>query len=213
MEEKMKKIVTGVFGLVCFISVITPLFAQFETAELLGTVRDPSGAAIPGATVTLISSDTGVSSTMMTDAVGNYDFLGVKVGAYSIQVEAPGFAQASINGISANVNAHQRVDVAMRLGTAVESVEVVVTDAVSAVETDSSAHSQVIGTQAIIGLPLNGRAYSSLALLSTNVHISPIAAAFSPSNAPREGAFNVNGMRSVYNNFLMDGLDNNCYGP
>jgi hypothetical protein len=209
---QMKRIATSVFGFFCFISLITPLFAQFETAEILGTVRDPSGAAIPGATITLINPDTGIRSTTTTDAVGNYDFFSVKVGRYSIQVEAPGFAQASIAGISADVNAHQRVDVAMQVGTAAQSVEVVVTDAAPAVETDSSEHSQVIGAQEILGLPLNGRTYSSLALLATNVHISPIAAAFSPSATPREGAFNVNGMRSTYNNFLMDGLDNNSYG-
>jgi hypothetical protein len=54
--------------------------------------------------------------------------------------------------------------------------------------------------------------YSSLALLSTNVHVSPMALSFGPTGTPREGAFNVNGMRSTYNNFLMDGLDNNSYG-
>src|SRR5215467_400047 len=185
----MKRIATGVFGVLCFISLITPLYAQFETAEVLGAVRDPSGAAIPGATVTLINPDTGARSTTITDSVGNYDFFSVKVGRYSIQVEASGFAQASIAGISANVNAHQRVDVTMQIPTAVQSVEVSAADFASVVETDSSEHSQVIGTQEIVGLPLNGRAYSSLALLATNVHISPIAAAFAPSATPREGAF------------------------
>src|SRR5262249_53156450 len=146
----------------------------------------------------------------MTDELGNYDFFSVKVGRYSIQVVFPGFLQASITGITADVNARKRVDVTMQVTT--ESVDVVVTDAAAALETDSSAHSQVIGTQEIVGLPLNGRSYSSLALLATNVHISPIAAAFSPSATPREGSFNVNGMRSTYNNFLMDGLDNNSYG-
>ena len=91
----MKKIVTRVFGFICFISLITPVFAQFETAEVLGTVRDPSGAAIPGASVTLINPDTGIRSTATTDNFGNFDFFSVKVGKYSIQVEAPGFAQAS----------------------------------------------------------------------------------------------------------------------
>src|SRR5215467_8263997 len=209
---QMRRIATSVLGFLCFISLITPLLAQFETAEILGTVRDPSGAAIPGAAVTLINPDTGIRSTSMTDEVGNYDFFSVKVGRYSIQVDFPGFAQASITGISADVNARKRVDVVMQVGTTAQSVEILVTDAAPAVETDSSAHSQVIGTQEIVGLPLNGRSYSSLALLATNVHISPIAAAFSPSATPREGAFNVNGMRSTYNNFLMDGLDNNSYG-
>src|SRR6202042_3124429 len=63
-----------------------------------------------------------------------------------------------------------------------------------------------------VDLPLNGRDYTNLALLATNVHVSPIAASFSPNATPREGAFNVNGMRSTYNNFMLDGLDNNSYG-
>src|SRR5262249_51196351 len=109
-EGQMKRVATGVFGFLCFISLITPLFAQFETAEILGTVRDSSGAAIPGATVTLINPDTGIRSTAVTDEVGNYNFFSVKVGTYSIQVDFPGFAQASITGITADVNARKRVD-------------------------------------------------------------------------------------------------------
>ncbi len=86
------------------------------------------------------------------------------------------------------------------------------TGAAAALETDSSEHGQVINTQQIVELPLNGRNYADLALLSTNVIKSPMAVSFSPSGTPREGAFNVNGMRSTYNNFLLDGLDNNMYG-
>ena len=70
----------------------------------------------------------------------------------------------------------------------------------------------MIHSAAVVELPLNGRNYADLALLSANVVKSPIAASFSPSGTPREGSFNVNGMRSTYNNFLLDGLDNNAYG-
>ena len=69
----------------------------------------------------------------------------------------------------------------------------------------------MINTQTVSELPLNGRNYADLALLSTNTIKSPIAFSFSPTGTPREGAFNVNGMRSTYNNFLLDGLDNNAY--
>ena len=63
----------------------------------------------------------------------------------------------------------------------------------------------MISTQQIVELPLNGRNYSDLALLSTNVHRSPLSVLFAANGTPREGAFNVNGMRSTYNNFLLDG--------
>jgi hypothetical protein len=165
---------------------------------------------VANATVTLLSQETGIEAKTTTDAAGNYNFFNVKVGRYMITIEAAGFSKFSSKDTAVAVNARQRVDAALQVGSVAETVTV--TDQASAVETDTSAHSQVINRQAIVELPLNGRQYSSLALLATNVHISPIAAAFSPSATPREGAFNVNGMRSTYNNFLMDGLDNNSYG-
>ena len=198
----------SLFGLLALTGAVG--FAQFETSEVVGTVRDPSQASVARATVTLINQDTQIEAKTTTDEAGNYNFFNVKVGRYTITVEATGFARFSSPNIPVSVNSRQRVDVRLQVGSVSETVTV--TDQASTVETDTSAKSQVINTDAIVSLPLNGRQYSSLALLSTNVHISPIAAAFSPSATPREGALNVNGMRSTYNNFLMDGLDNNSYG-
>ena len=73
------------------------------------------------------------------------------------------------------------------------------------------SHGQAINTQQVVELPLNGRNYSDLALLTTNVHLSPLSVLFAANGTPREGSFNVNGMRSTYNNFLLDGIDNNAY--
>jgi len=185
-------------------------FGQFETSEVLGTVRDASQNAVVNAAVTLTNQDTGIAAKTTTDGSGQYDFFNVKVGRYTVTVEMTGFSKFSSAGIAVDVNARQRVDAVLQVGAVSETVNV--TSAATMVETDASEHSQVIGTQAIVELPLNGRNYSSLALLSTNVHVSPAAVAFAPTSTPREGAFNVNGMRSVYNNFLMDGLDNNSYG-
>jgi hypothetical protein len=188
----------------------TACFAQFETAEVVGTVHDSSQRAVPNASITLTSDATQIQAKTTSDAEGNYNFFNVKVGTYTLTVEVSGFSKFSSPGIEVAVNSRQRVDPVLQVGAVSETVTV--TDQASVVETDSSAHSQVVGSQAATELPLNGRQYSSLALLATNVHISPIAAAFAPSATPREGAFNVNGMRSTYNNFLMDGLDNNSYG-
>ena len=186
------------------------LFAQFDTSEVLGTVRDASSAAINNATVTLSNKDTGVEVKTTTNANGEYDFLNVKIGTYSVTVEANGFSKANAENISVNVGARQRVDINMQVGVVTEAVTV--SGAASALETDSSEQSQVISSQAVTELPLNGRAYADLALLSANAIKSPISDAFAPGGTPREGAFNVNGMRSTYNNFLLDGVDNNAYG-
>jgi len=187
------------------------LFGQFETSEVLGTVRDNSGAVVPKANVTLLQPDTGIEAKTTTDQDGNYDFFNVRVGRYTISVEATGFARFTTNNVMVNVNARQRVDATLQVGSTTETVEV--SDAAAALETDSSQHGQVITSHQIVELPLNGRNYADLALLSANVHRSPMAVLFSPGGTPREGAFNINGMRSTYNNFLLDGLDNNAYSP
>ncbi len=196
--------------LVClFVLLLAPItHAQFETSEVLGTVRDPSGATVSKATVTLTNRGTGIETKTTTDDSGSYDFLNVKVGTYGFTVEQTGFTKFTTE-VRVDVEARQRVDATLQLGLVSESV--VVSDVAAMIETDSSEHAQVIGTQTVSELPLNGRNYADLALLSTNVIKSPISFSFSPTGTPREGAFNVNGMRSTYNNFLLDGLDNNAY--
>ncbi len=185
-------------------------FAQFETSEVLGTIRDASQRPVAKAAVTLTNQETHIEAKTTTDAGGNYDFFNVRVGRYTVTAELPGFSKFSSPDINVEVNARQRVDAALQIGSVTDTVTV--NGQASVVETDTSEHSQVLGTQAIAELPLNGRDYATLALLATNVHISPAAVSFGPTGTPREGAFNVNGMRSVYNNFLMDGIDNNSYG-
>jgi Carboxypeptidase regulatory-like domain/TonB-dependent Receptor Plug Domain len=189
---------------------IAPLFAQFDTAEVLGTVRDKTGAVVPKASLTLLNVDTGIQAKTTADDNGNFTFSNVKIGRYRVTAEASGFSNEAASDIAVNVGARQRVDFSLSVGAVTETVEV--SGAAAALETDSSEHGQVINGAAIVELPLNGRNYADLALLAANVVKSPIAVSFSPSGTPREGSFNVNGMRSTYNNFLMDGLDNNAYG-
>ena len=193
---RLKKLLFGGF-------LLAPLlFGQFDTAEVLGTVRDHTGAVVPKADVTLLNQDTGIRSKASTDENGNYNFFNVKIGRYTITVEAKGFSRFNTTDVGVNVNARQRVDATLQVGAMTESIEV--TGAAAALQTDSSEHGQVINTQQIVDLPLNGRNFTDLALLATNVHKSPVA-------DTREGSFNVNGMRSTYNNFLLDGMDNNAY--
>ncbi|HWE53309.1 MAG TPA: TonB-dependent receptor [Bryobacteraceae bacterium] len=205
------KIRFGFASILLSLLIACPVFGQFENAEVLGTVHDPSGSAVSKASVKLLNQGTGSEATTTTDADGNYDFFNVAVGKYTVTVEAPGFSKVSARDIDVTVQARQRVDLAMQLGAVTQSVDV--TGAAAILETDSSEHDQTVNTQQVTELPLNGRNYSDLALLSTNVTRSPMAAAFSPSATPREGALNINGMRSTYNNFLMDGIDNNAYSP
>src|SRR2546425_1453288 len=181
-------------------------FAQFETAVVLGTVRDASQAVIPDAKVTLVNLETGITATMNSDSNGAYLFNNVKVGRYRVTAEKPGFATSKADEVNVNVNARQRVDLTLPVGQVAESVQV--TAAVLAVEADSTERGQVVSQRQIVELPLNGRNYADLSLLTTGVRRSDYAFA----NPPRDAAFNVNGQRSTFNNFLLDGVDNNAYG-
>lgn len=185
-----------------------PALAQFDTASLVGTVRDAQNAVVPGATVTLTNTQTGISTTRTSAADGAYEFASVKPGTYLVTSEKPGFSVALIENVEVLVAARRRVDLQMAVGQLTEQVQV--TAAAPLIETDTSQRNQVITGEQMRELPLNGREYSSLALLTTGVRQSALNK--STNGTPREGAFNVNGLRSTFNNFLIDGVDNNAYG-
>jgi hypothetical protein len=191
-----------------FLGSVLTAAAQFDAATVLGTVRDASGAVVPGAKVTLTSAGTGISVVKTSAEDGNYEFPAVRPGTYVVTAEKDGFSMALVDNVQVQVAARLRVDLNMAVGQVTEKVQV--TASTPLVETDSSERGQVITGQQTRALPLISREYSSLALLTTGVKLG--GSSLTTGNTPREGAFNVNGLRSVFNNFLIDGVDNNAYG-
>ncbi len=198
-----------------YIIVIAALFAitatitsaQSETATVLGSVRDANGAVMVGAKVEIKNAATSIAATTMTDANGDFQFVNLKIGNYQITVEASGFSK-TIADVNLTVNSRQRVD--LTLSVAGTSETVTVTGAAELLEADSSDRGQVIQSQQIVALPLNGRSYANLALLAPGVRESHTNSSI--GGGGREAAFNVNGLRATVNNFLLDGVDNNAYG-
>ncbi|MDQ3012284.1 MAG: carboxypeptidase-like regulatory domain-containing protein, partial [Acidobacteriota bacterium] len=182
-------------------------YAQFDTATVLGTVRDSGGAVLPGVTVTLRKIDTGIAVNAQTDGDGNFQITNVKIGDYRVSAEKQGFSTAVAERVNVTVNARQRVDLTMQPGAVTETV--VITDAAQLLETESSVRGQVVQREQIVNLPLNGRSYANLVLLAPGVRESNQNSA---TGSGREAAFNVNGLRNTMNNFLLDGVDNNAYG-
>lgn len=191
-----------------FLLCAAPAWAQFETASVVGALRDKTGGAVPGAKVTLTNTGTGVSVDQETNKEGGFEFFTVRPGSYVVTAEKTGFALALVDNITVQVGARQRVDVTMAVGAVTERVEVKAGSAL--LDTDSSQRSQVVTGDQMRQLALNGREYSQLALLTPGVRQSSLNKI--TNGTPREGAFNVNGLRSVFNNFLIDGVDNNAYG-
>lgn len=189
-----------------------PLHAQYENGSLLGTIRDASGAPIPNADISIVNTATGVSNAAKTDGEGNYNVPQLRVGVYTVTATAPGFSSAVAQNIAVAVGNRQRIDLSLKVGTAESTVEV--TDVALQVQTESSQRDQTITNYQSAALPIVNRNYSDLLGLVTGVRQAPSAATTSSNgnSLTRQGAYNVNGQRSMFNNFLLDGMDNNSYG-
>jgi len=181
--------------------------AQFETASVLGYVHDASGAAVSDATVTLVNQETGTKVTIKTNAQGAYQFSDVHIGQYKIDAGASQFNESVTEAFAVNVNTRQRVDVVLKPGSVSETVTV--SGAATQLQSETSDSGTVISQTEVDNLPLNGRAYGDLATLAPGVRRNNLE---NQSVTSRDASFNVNGQRSEFNNFLLDGLDNNAYG-
>jgi len=182
-------------------------WAQFETSAVLGFVRDSSGGSIPNGKVTLVNISTGISVATTTDNEGHFQFADVHVGRYKITAAAPGFSDAVTDPFAVNVNTRQRVDVTLKPGSVSETV--VVSGAATQLEAETSSTGTMISETQVHDLPLNGRAYGDLMSLAPGVRRNNLE---NQTVTSRDASFNVNGQRSEFNNFLLDGLDNNAYG-
>jgi Carboxypeptidase regulatory-like domain/TonB dependent receptor/TonB-dependent Receptor Plug Domain len=203
----VKRILFAILAVCLFVVSPLSIYAQFETASVLGYVHDTSGAVVSGATVSLINQDTKAQVTVQTNAQGAYEFTDVKIGQYQVTAQGSGFDTSTTQTFTVTVNARQRVDVSLKIGSNTETVTV--NAAAALLETDSSERGQVIGTREVENLPLNGRAYADLAALVPGVRRNVLE---NTTDSSRDATFNVNGQRSEFNNFLLDGLDNNAYG-
>jgi Carboxypeptidase regulatory-like domain/TonB-dependent Receptor Plug Domain len=181
--------------------------AQFDSGAVLGNIKDPSGAVVPGATVELDSVAQGTKVDRHADASGAYEFDSVQPGEYVLVVSAAGFEVSRTDAFRVNVGARQRVDLALKLGAMSDTVTV--SGAAALLETDTSDRGETVQGQEAVALPLNGRSYADLAQLVPGVRRSLIATV--ASNPPRDASYNVNGLTSMDNNFTLDGIDNNAY--
>jgi hypothetical protein len=186
-------------------------YAQFENGSLVGTITDSSGAAVSGATIEVLNTATGIKNTATTNGNGEYEVPSLRGGTYRITATATGFAPAAADNITISVGERQRIDLKVQPGQTQTTVEV--NGVALQLETDSSQRGQNITNYQTEALPLVTRNYSDLLGLVTGSRQAPTAATTSSINSlVRQGAYNINGQRSMFNNFLLDGMDNNAYG-
>ena len=187
-----------------FASVL-PALAQQDTATITGTVTDASGAVVPGAAITVTNVQTNISVRTQSDSAGAYVVPSLRPGEYSVTTERSGFPKVVRTGITLQIAQVARIDVTLQAGGLTETVEVV--GAASLLDTQTSSRGLVIDQKKIVDLPLNGRDYNQLALLSPGV--LPGTPRLASVNF--KGVLNVNGNRTFNNVFLLDGVDNISY--
>jgi hypothetical protein len=201
-------------GVVCsFVLSICPTLYGQATGSFSGTVSDKGGAVIAGATVQAISQDTGLARDAKTDDSGHYLIPLLPVSFYKIHVESPGFQTTEQKDIRLQVDEHREIDFTLAPASVSTSVEVEANEV--AVETANPTLGQVITSEEVADLPLNGRNFTQLATLTpgTTSSTSPVSffTSAASSEAATRGSFSLSsgGSREQETDWLLDGNDNN----
>ncbi len=179
--------------------------AQVVNATLTGIVTDPTGATVAGAKVTAINAGTNLSHDAVSDSSGTYTIPSLTPGEYRLEVEQPGFKKIVLSGIVLQVAQEARVNVPLQVGQVSESVTVA--SAAPLVNSENATVGSVISEKRVLDMPLNGRNFMQLTLLtggiseggSSNAKGSILNKGFAPSAA---------GMPAAENSYLLDGADN-----
>ncbi|HLJ17846.1 MAG TPA: TonB-dependent receptor [Bryobacteraceae bacterium] len=180
-----------------------PLLGQVDTGTIRGAITDASGRVIPGATVTIKEEQTGLTLTTVSGAAGSYVFSPVRIGTYTVAATFTGFQKVEHPHVVVNVQQNVVVDFTLVPGQVTSVVEV--TAGAPLLQTQDASVGQVVGSHEINSLPLNGRNYTLLAQLTAGVTTT----VQETRGLTSSGSFVANGVPSIYNNYILDGIDNN----
>ena len=177
------------------------LSAQTLDTGILGTVTDPAGALVAGANVTITNTATGMQRVVKTSSDGNYEVRYLLPGDYTIQVQTPGFRTELRRRVVVQINQQARFDFAMQIGEVQQTVEI--TAAAPLLQTENATLGEVVSTERIVNLPLNGRSFVQLSVLTPGVRV------YEPSQftASTDGSRIIaNGARDSWMQVNIDGI-------
>ena len=188
---------------VCFALIVVSLFSmpapaqnRATTAEITGRVEDATGGVLPGATVTVVNLDNGLTRSAVSDGTGAYSVMLLPPGRYDVRAELPGFSAGKLDKLTITVGASRTVNFALQPEGVAE--EVTVTAQTSAVETTTDTSDVTLDRQAISNLPINGRRFHDF------VSLTPTA-----QTEPQRGQISLAGQRGINGNVSIDGADYN----
>ncbi|WP_263366441.1 TonB-dependent receptor [Edaphobacter bradus] len=186
---------------VIFFGFSLQLAAQIDRGGVAGTVRDPSGAVVAGAQLTLTNEATGISEKARASSSGTYVFEAVLPGTYTLRVEARGFGTYIANGLQVHIQSVITADVQLTLGSV--SQQVTVTSAAPLLQAQDASLGQTVSSAAVNDLPLNGRNWLSLTMLAAGTYVNPGS---SPNNVTSVLA---NGAENGQVDFRLNGINDN----
>src|SRR5581483_11748831 len=218
MQEQISVVpalLTKIFARVAVVCLVLglPLFGQVERASIIGTVTDSSGAAIPGVQVKVTNEATNTTSRLVTDSAGAYSAVNLIPGSYTIRASQQGFQPQVFRNYVLQVSQRARLDITLAVGTVEQAVEV--RASAPLLQTENASIGQVISSEAVNTLPLNGRNFVQLAILAPGVtgldYAQPntINSGRRPDELRPGGTTLVaNGAGGQNNQVLIDGIDN-----
>ena len=176
------------------------VFGQYGSGTILGTVSDPTNAAIPGAKVTAKNDATNETRTFVTEADGFYRFSALQNGTYTITATAPSFRTTTVANLTLTVNTETRADIVMQVGNVTEKVEVQATT--PQLQTNTAAMGAVIDNRTMLELPLNNRNFFDLAALSPGA-----LRTVGTSSVMDSRSIDIGGVRNTSTGANLDGTD------
>jgi len=205
----MKKVAWGIVVLLALFAIagtITPAMGQEVTAGIVGTVTDPSGAPVKGATVTATDADRGTVWTAQTNDSGAYNLLRLPIGKYGVKVTMAGFDTVIIAPFTLVLDQTAREDLQLKVGKVSETVEV--GSEAPVLQTESTEVSTLIDAAAVTSVPLAGRNYLQLALLAPGTTTNNPRGINEPQNLDNGSRPFINGNREQANQYFLDGILN-----
>ena len=215
----MRRLCCSILPLLLFAFTL-PGMAQTVTGAVRGTITDPSGAIVSGATVTATNTATGVQTTATTNQAGEYSIRFLQIGSYKLAVQASGFETADYGPFSLEIDQMAKIDIPLHIGSASTSVEVS-SQAQPILETENPTLGETFTENTINSVPLNGRDFSQLTVFTpgaVSTGYGGYGQASSSSSAANNSSerstaatneANVNGSRQQSNNYLLDGQEIN----
>jgi hypothetical protein len=175
-----------------------------QNSEIVGTVTDQTGAAVPGASLTLTQKETGFVYTSVSNSTGGFQFPGLNVGTYDLKATAKGFEAYTRAGLTLNVSQTLATDLKLTVGA--ETVEISVNADALSVQTESNDVSTLISGEQVTSIATENRNFTSLAALGLGVS-SNLPDSNPPSASASSASISVNGLRQSHNIWLLDGAE------